>query len=60
MRCIAVGRIRQFRDGFKHLTPQREYIYMLESGYFDEGFMEKEILIVLMIINGVSGKESAK
>ena len=41
MRCIVVGRIRRFRDGFKHLTPQREYIYMWESGYFDEGFYGK-------------------
>ena len=30
-----------FRDGFKHLTPQREYIYMWETGYFDEGFYGK-------------------
>ena len=36
-----MGRIRRFRDGFKHLTPQREYIYMWEIGCFDEGFYGK-------------------
>lgn len=36
-----MGRIRRFRDGFKYLTPQREYIYMWESGYCDEGFYGK-------------------
>ena len=41
MRCISVGRIRRFRDGFKHLTPQREYIYMWLSGYCDEGYYGK-------------------
>lgn len=41
MRCIIVGRIRRFREGFKRLTPQREYIYMRESGYFEDGFYGK-------------------
>ena len=36
-----MGRIKRFRDGFKRLTPQREYIYMWESGYYDEGFYGK-------------------
>lgn len=41
MRCIVVGRIRRFRDGFKRLTPRREYIYAWETGYPDEGFYGK-------------------
>ena len=36
-----MGRIKRFRDGFKRLTPQREYSYMWESGYYDEGFYGK-------------------
>ena len=36
-----MGRIRRFRGGFKHLTPQREYIYMWLSGYCDEGYYGK-------------------
>lgn len=39
--CSIVGRIKRFRDGFKHLTPQREYIYMWEAGYCAEGFYGK-------------------
>ena len=55
-----MGRIRRFRDGFKHLTQQREYIYAWELDTLMKDSMEKEILIVLMIINGVSGQESAR
>ena len=36
-----MGRIRRFRDGFKHLTLQRQYIYMWKSGYCEDGFYGK-------------------
>lgn len=36
-----MGRIRRFREGFQRLTPQREYIYSFESGYFIDGFYRK-------------------
>lgn len=31
-----MGKVKLFRDGFKLLTPRREYIYMWESGYYGQ------------------------
>lgn len=33
---VAMGSIRLFRDGFKRLTPQREYIYNYCQGIWDD------------------------
>lgn len=33
-----MGRRRRFREGFKRLTPRREYIYKWDAGFISDGY----------------------